>query len=112
MAGSSVISALHHLRMSKEYLNDFLREHPGSRADRLFNDYIRRMNWIADSFITHPFLPEMVREGMKKEWNSDVFQITEIGQKIAALNPEQRELVETIIENLLKGEEIQFVNEQ
>jgi hypothetical protein len=50
---------------------------------------------------------EFVREGIKKEIASDVFSVPAIMEKIALLNPEQRDGMEQVIDALLKGEKIE-----
>jgi hypothetical protein len=52
--------------------------------------------------ITHPQLPDVVREGIKREINSDIFAIPAIHEKIALLNPKHREVLEEFIDELLK----------
>jgi FixJ family two-component response regulator len=51
--------------------------------------------------ITHPQLPDVVREGIKREINSDIFAIPAIHEKIALLNPKHREVLEEFIDELL-----------
>lgn len=62
--------------------------------------------------ITHPILPEEVRTGIKKEWNSDVFVVDAIAEKTALLSPEQREGLEYILDELLNGNSIkvEYIN--
>ena len=103
---SNIISSIHALRQAKEYWEDFQRTCPGSKGAKLFEVYIKKVDWIATDLITHPVLPEAVREGIKKEWNSDVFAVDAITEKIAMLTPEQREGLEYVIEEIMKGETI------
>lgn len=111
MKGSSnVVSAIHNLAKAKAHFESFCREHPSSKGDKLFTAYASRLEWIYKDIITHPFISSEVVEGIKKEWNGDAFQVDAIAEQAALLSPEKRDLVEAIIESLLKGEEIQFTN--
>lgn len=111
MKGSSnIISGIHCLAQAFEHFASFRREHPQSAGDKLFKNYNGKLEWIANDLMTHPFLPQAVRDGIKKEWNSDVFAVPAIAERAALLNPEQRELVETVIEAMLNGEEIKVTD--
>jgi hypothetical protein len=107
MKGSNIISSIHHLKMSHEHLEDFRREHPFTKGAMLFAQYQKRMEWIYKDMITHPFLTPLVRDGIKREWNSDTFATTAIAEKVALLTPEQRDAIEALIDQMLKGETIQ-----
>ena len=107
MKGSSnIVSSVHHLKMAYDHLESFCLEHPGTKGSRLFETYKKRLEWIVKDLVTHTELPESVREGIKHEWNSDVFAVPAIAEKSSLLNPEQREFIETVIDGLLNGEKI------
>lgn len=104
MNGSNIISAIHHIKLSKEFFNDFIREAAGSKGEQHFKKYIGKLDWILLDIITIPALPQIVRDSMRKEFNSDVFSVTAINEKIPLLNAEHREQVEDLIEKLLNKE--------
>ena len=104
MKGSSIILALHHLKMSKDFFQDCMRQHPGTKGARLFTIYASRIEWIYKDIITIPALPGEVVKGIKTEWASDAFAVPALNEKIAVLNPEQREAIENIIDKVLAGE--------
>lgn len=110
MKGSNIVSAIHHLKLAQEHFEDFIREHNESNGARLFRNYCNKIKWILTDLITHPFLPEEVRQGIKQEVNSDVLAIPAINEKIALLNPRQREALETAIDQMLTGE-LEIINE-
>jgi hypothetical protein len=62
--------------------------------------------------ITNPNFTEEVREGIRKEWNSDTFVLPAISEKLGLLNPDQRSVVEDLIDLILKGDNIQIVDER
>lgn len=107
-SGSNIVSSVHHLKMSHEHLEDFRREHPNTKGAMLFKQYQKRVEFIYTDMITHPFLTPLVREGIKREWESDTFATSAISEKAALLTPEQREVVESLIDAMLKGEQIQM----
>ena len=108
--GSNIISAIHSLKMAQEHFADFRREFPTSAGAKLFNKYEKRIEWIFSDFLTHPYLDDEVREGVKQEINSDVFCVPAITEKVSLLNPAQREMIEMLIDAALAGEEFQIVN--
>ena len=104
---SSIVSALQHMKMADEFLNDFIRESPGSRGAVIFKGYSKRINWILNDVITYPHFADEVRNGIKHELKSDVFSVPAIMESIPLLNPEQRLLIEELINDLLKGKTIE-----
>jgi len=109
---SNIISAFHHLRMAKEHLQDLQREMPDSLGSRMGKKYENKIDWIYQDFITIPLFPNEVKDGIRNEWNSDVFAVPAINKKIALLDPSFREILESIIDAKLAGEEITFLDEQ
>lgn len=105
----NIIGAVHALKMALDNFQVYGLEHPESRGDKLFKGYNQKIEWIYKDIITNPVLPQKVRDGIKKEWESDVFIVDAIREKITLLNPDQRELVETLIDGMLKGESVTFV---
>ena len=56
--------------------------------------------------VTHPSLPQEVRDGIKDEINSDLFTVPAIAEKVALLKPESREAIEELIDTILAGAEV------
>ena len=100
---SSVIQAIQHIKMSDEFMKDFMRSSPNSRGFVVFKDYSRRLNWILRDIITYPYFGDEIRNGIKREIESDAFAVDAIFDKISLLNPEQRQNMEELIEEILKG---------
>lgn len=110
-AAADLVQAIHHIKFAYEFLDSFRRDNKGSRADFLFKTYQNKLEWIVKDFITIPYLPQVVRDGLRKEWESDIFTIDAIMTNISLLTPEQRTIVENIIESILKGEEIKIIED-
>jgi hypothetical protein len=77
-------------------------------GSRLFKTYVDRINWIFKDLLAYPHLTPGVREGFKAEIESDVFAIPAISEKVALLNPQQREMIEVTIDAMLSGVEIKI----
>lgn len=100
----NIVSAFHNLKKACDHFLSFELDNKDSKGARLFQMYRGRIQWVYNDIITHPLLPERVRSGIKQEWESDAFAVDAISEKAALLNPEQREGIEYIIDQMLKGE--------
>lgn len=105
--GSSVVSCIHHLKLADEYAKDFVRSAPGTRGAIIFADYSKRINWIFRDVITFPHFGDEVREGMRKEIASDSFSYDSITEKVGLLNSDQREILDNLLDDILKGNTIE-----
>ena len=110
MRGSNIISAIHSLKIAQEHFEDFRRDYPTSTGSKLFKIYIRKIQWIFSDFLAHPHLEDDVRQGIKEEINSDIFSVPAITEKISLLNPNQREMIESLIDSALEGKEFEIIN--
>jgi hypothetical protein len=107
---ANIIGAIQNLKMAQEQFQDFCRQFPNNQGERLFKIYVSKIDWIFKDIITHPFLTDEVRLGIKKEIESDVFAVPAILEKIALLKPEQREIIEDVIDAYISGETIKIVD--
>jgi hypothetical protein len=94
--------------MAKEHFEDFRREYPQAMGSRLFKSYINKIDWIFKDLLAYPHLTQAIRDGFKAEIESDVFAIPAISEKVALLNPQQREMIEVTIDAMLSGIEIKI----
>lgn len=102
---SSIVAGIHHLKLAAEYFEDFCRQQPNTAGARLFKMYRQKVEWIKNDLLTHPAMSdEAIKQGIRKEWECDVFGIMAINEKISLLNDEQREALEYVIDQLIKGE--------
>jgi hypothetical protein len=104
---SSVIQAIQHVKIADEFMNDFIRAAPQTRGAYVFKEYSRRLRWILTDILTYPHFDPLVRQGIKVEIESDAFSVGAINDLIPLLNPEQREMIESLIEDVLKGKTIE-----
>lgn len=110
MTGSSIMSAIHHLKIAKEFMDDFVRSHDRfQRGTVKFGEYSRKINWILTDMVTYPHFRQEARDAMVGELKSDPFAFMSIMEKVALLNPDQRLMLEEIAEKVVKGETIKVV---
>ena len=107
---ANIISAIQNLKLAQEQFEDFCRQFPNTKGEKLFKTYVGKISWMFNDIVTHPFLTEEVRYGIKKEINSDIFAIPAIHEKISLLRPEQREMIESLIDAYISGENIKIVD--
>ena len=110
--GANIINAIQNLRMAQEQFDDFCRQFPNSKGEKVFKDYSKRISWMFKDLLTHPFLTEEVRVGIKKEIDSDIWSVPAILEKVALLTPEYRELIEEMLDGIIRGEEIKIIDER
>jgi len=103
---SDIVSGLQAMKRAYDHWDSFVRERPGSLAERMFGGYCKRLDWIAQDLITCPHFPQVVRDGIRKEWKSDSFTTLAIAEKAALLPPDQRDIIENIIDRLITGERL------
>ena len=105
---SNIISSIQYLKLAQEYLNDFCREHPGTKGANLFSGYSKKIDWIFTDLVTNHHLTEQIREGIKHEINSDLFVIPAVIEKFCLLKPEQKAILEKVIDLVLDGQELEI----
>ena len=103
---SNIIQAIHHLKISLEYFEDFSRQHPTGDSKRMIDNYKSKLRWVLNDLLTCNRLPEHIRKNIREEIESDVLAIPEIMDKIQMLKPDAREAVENLLDTLLSGAEL------
>jgi len=105
---SSVVQGIQHLKQADEFINDFIRQAPNTRGAVIFSMYSRKIRWILFDILTFPFFTDEIRKGIKAEIESDAFAVEAIHDKIPLLNPEQREMLEELVGDMLEGKTIEI----
>ena len=108
---SDIVSGIQSLRRTFDHWQSFIRERPGSLAERMFGGYCKRLEWIVNDMLSCPHFPDIVREGIRKEWNADNFSVPAISEKVALLPVDQRAIVEDIIDQLISGKQLEITIE-
>ncbi len=106
---SSFRKAFYHLKMAEMYFEDTIREAPQSVAASCSRAYLKRIAWMEKDFATNPQLPRDAMQGFKDEINGDVMFHDSISSSCLNLTSNQKQSIERIIEDLLKGEKITVV---
>ena len=104
----SLAKSLHHINNAREYFYDVSRDCSGM-IKHIFNGYINKCDFIING-IKDRLGAESV-EILKKELG-DSFVIEAINDKIMHLTSEQREVIETLIDSMIKGEKVVFVDDK
>jgi len=105
---SHIIQAFHHLKKADLHLRLMGAESKDGLGQKLAEQYLKKIDWIKTDFFSTPKFTDEVRAGIRKEWNDDILVVDNINEMVSLLSPEKRELVETIIEALIRGEDINF----
>lgn len=105
---SNLVLAIQAVKQAKEQFEDFQRQYPATRGAKLCELYAHKLNWIGKDLITNPLFGDDIVKGVKQEWESDAYSVPAIYEKFSLLDPNKRELIETIVDGLLAGEEIVF----
>jgi hypothetical protein len=108
---SDIVSGIQSIRRAYDHWQSFVRERPGSLAERMFGGYCKRLEWIANDLLSCPHFPDLVRDGIRKEWQSDNFSVPAISEKVALLPVDQRAIVEDIIDQLISGKQLEITIE-
>ena len=108
--GANIINAIQNLKMAQEQFDDFCRQYPNTKGYHLFKSYSKRIDFIFTDIITHPYITDEVRDGIRKEIASDVFAVPAIIEKVGLITPEQREIIETTLDAMLSGTEVKLLD--
>jgi hypothetical protein len=105
---SEVIKFLHHLQRGKLNLEVFLIGCKNDRAKRKFSQYINKIDWIIKDLKTEPGITRELSDAIDLEFNSDVFLIDAVNEKLLLLTPYERDILENILDEIIKGEQIKI----
>jgi len=105
---SSIVQAIQHLKQAEEFMQDFIRQAPSTRGAVIFDGYSRKVRWILRDILTFPYFTDEVRLGIRTEIESDAFAVEAIHDKIPLLNPEQRAMLEELVEDMVAGKTIEI----
>jgi hypothetical protein len=103
---NSFRKAFYHLKMANEYFRDAQREHPNKVSGAVGKKYGDRTEWMMKDFKSNPLLPGFAIEQWSKEMDSDIMFHESISSKALNLTEKQKEILETIIDQVIAGEEI------
>ena len=105
---SSIVQGIQHLKQADEFINDFIRQAPKTRGALIFLIYSNKIRWILRDILTYPHFTDEIRVGIKAEIESDAFGVEAIHDKIPLLSPDQRAMLEELVEDMLAGKTIEI----
>lgn len=110
-AKADLITSIHHIKLAFDLMNSFILDNPNTNGSRMFIPYTKKLNWIINDILTNPVFPQIVRDGLRAEWESDSFTILAIDEKLTKLPPEQRENIDLLLDMILAGKKISIHEE-
>lgn len=109
-AVSDLVGGIHSLKQAKQYFESFSREMGGGTAgDKLAKVVLGKIDFSIRELVTFPHFPTPVVHELKKEIDGDNFMVQAIAEKAYRLREDQREMVELMVDSMLAGEEINFL---
>ena len=106
---SNITSSVHCIKQAYEHFQSFALDNPESKGAFLFRGYMKKLEWVVKDLISQPAFPNEVSIGIRKEWESDTWAVPAIAEKVVLLNPQQREMIESIVDAMLSGEPIEII---
>jgi hypothetical protein len=94
--------------MALDYFEDTNRTVPAAIAGKLSVRYANRVKWIINDFATSPKIPAYAAGDFKSEMESDVMFHEAISEKCLNLSIDQKIIIESIIDELVKGATINY----
>lgn len=108
-SNANIINGIISLKKAKDFFEDAMRT-AGDKSigAKLMGNVVNRIEGAKNVFVTSTWFPELVREGIRKEWASDSFTVDAITEKVALLSPEQREAIERVLDKILAGDSLEI----
>lgn len=106
---SEILKFLHNTQRAKLNLEVFLLGDVNDRARRKFAQYVNKLDWLITDLKTEPAVSKDLRDAIDLEFNSDVYCVDAILEKTLMLTPDERDILEKIIDSVIAGEEINIV---
>lgn len=98
----SLAKSLHFINLAKQYLDD-VRRGTNGEVKLIFNQYIQKCDWILGDLKNR--LNQQSREALAKELEGSL-DMDAIMDKVIHLDNQQIAFIETVIDALIKGEEV------
>jgi hypothetical protein len=98
---ATIASAFHDIRraiLKLEVAKKGFKHGPGKM---LLIGYLTKLNWVLDSFVTCCLWSDSLRDAIRKDMASDPLTSEAIFEKIDYLAPNDREMVEDLIDRLI-----------
>lgn len=101
----SLAKGMHHVNIAKMYFED-LKLSSQKEVKHIFNQYVQKCDWIVSNLSGR--LNDFNRKNLEEELK-DSISFEAINDKLILLTPEQRELLEKVIDALVDGQKVEIV---
>ena len=95
--------AWHYLKLAQEYFNDVAKQNPNKVAGSVSKSISDRITWQIRDFKTDPRLPTYASDDFSTELDTDALSIETIAWKLLNCSPAQRDVLESVIDDLIAG---------
>lgn len=99
----SLLKAMHHTKIAMDYFDDVSKDYHNG-AKHIMSQYAQKCKWILDN-IRHRIPPDFM-SSIDNDMKDSLF-LDAIEDKIIHFDPQQREMIEQIVELMSKGETIE-----
>ena len=106
---SEILKFLHNTQRAKLNLEVFLLGDVNDKAKRKFSQYVKKMDWMITDLKTEPAVQKELRDAIDLEFNSDVYCVDAILEKTLMLTPDERDILEKIIDGVIAGEDLEII---
>lgn len=103
----SLSKGLHSINIAKQYFED-VKIGASKEVKSIFSSYINKCDWILNDVKVR--LDDESREVMNNDLK-DSLVFESIKDKLVYINSEQRLLIENILEEMVKGEDVRMMND-
>lgn len=106
-AAASILKFFTHLQLCKLYAHSVIKDNPKSIFATIFKAIMPKLDWIYKEVITHHLVYQHIPQTIdliREQWQSDAVLELGLNEKIALLSEHQKELLEPVLDCILKGE--------
>lgn len=103
-----IVAAMQYMKISKEYFDDFARNHPDTKGASMCRNYSKKIEWFLNDMLTNPGFDDRVRGLLRKERDIDPLLNLAFIEKVSQIKPDQRHLIEDLLDTVLSGAELQI----
>jgi hypothetical protein len=105
---SDIVGTVHHLKIAQMHMDSFIAERPMASLTDTFKKIRPKIPWMYNELICNQDMPQIVRDGLRQEFNSDVLSVPAINYKVSLLSPQGRDAIEALVDQLLANEDFKI----
>ena len=103
----ALVNTIIQLKVADYYMASFIADtRAQSLGVRMFKKYREKIGWVLQDILTTEALPQVLRDEIRREMNSDVLVMPALLEKISLLNDQSRVALEGIVDSILNGEKL------